>query len=349
MLVRFSLDPAALPCEPLDIRDRGLHLDVLRMWEDQGLLVHDGEALWQRVADLPDGLRKMWQVALACFPAERKRDVAALASCSDRPDPMTLATLVDVVGFDESTGKRWGLTSDCPTTRVPPTDLEVCILPVLPHAERFRMNAVHRLAPLLKDSAIDEVWRDRFALLAERSNHVTIFDRYGAEALVREPRQGLATFLRCLDRHPRERIVTVVAAHTSREVTRESIEAAFERLAESLSGEGVLEIQLFLHACKDDWVHNGHDRFVLFHDALVELGAGLGALGEKKVIKDSTFRVMGRQALRTPGTAARPAALAGQDGAAPGDAHLEKIKRFQGDKDPLKFHPPRHRRPEDWI
>jgi hypothetical protein len=337
MLVRFSLDPTALPCESAEFRDGKLHRDVLRAWEDQGLLVHDGGAFWSRIEMFSDDLRKMWQLARERLPAEREPALAALPAWDAEPDLRSLAAIVEVVGVPEQRANRFGLTPECPSTRLSATELEVCVLSELAYTDRFERNTRLRNEPLKQKWSMERVWNERFALLASRSNRIEIFDRYCVEGLVKLQPGGLNTFLKLLDRHPRERVVNIVASLPAGDVSLDQVDAAFERLVGTLQGDGVKEVRLFLTSSGNKWKKRGHDRFIVFQDAIVEMGSGLGAFGVTSVYKDTTFRVLSIRSSRGgAGTGAETAS-----------SHLDKIHTFQRDVTPRIYHPARHRPPED--
>ncbi len=275
MLTRFSVDPDALLSA-----SEGEHKRLIRLWSRYGVLCHNATSfseseLFKVLDELPQAARKLWKSTarkawLKPAPAEWK----GWLGLEDRPgEASALNGNVDLAGLEET---RLELLKDDLEQTCP--DVEISLIKNLDNSVGFGRS--RELAEkFIRDVSVEDIWTQRFDLMANLTHFVTIVDSY---ALDPDNVAGLRQFLLRLDAaHETRTRVTVYAAYGRGGQTCEDASSRVCSIGKELCRGGVGDIDLLLLSFSDFNKKVLRDRFVVFDRIVVELGHGVMLFAEK--------------------------------------------------------------------
>ena len=165
--------------------------------------------------------------------------------------------------------------------------LEVCKFEYTDRSATINFTRDRVDEEICQGTPVDQLWHERFALLAKISRNVAIVDRYclqpGDEA------GGLERFLTELDGCSSGCCVTVHASVEpgQREGTLRDTLAAIKA---GLTGGGISDLKLNLVASRD-FVQQWHDRFVRFNKTTCDIGQGMSTFSGREVGRATEFHL----------------------------------------------------------
>lgn len=305
MLVPFVIDTESLKADPSDsaTQQRAYYNQVLDVWKDIGLLVHDGESfeksmLYQATQGLPEKFKVQWMHLL------RSRHIPLL-SAPKWDGKVTNANLdafsaISQLAFVEDllAETEFNINDDCDESTVQTQSNEVYICRI------FAANQA-RLFKKAKDLAQDriygkniskDVWNSRFSILAKAPiKIISIVDRYALQNHMNAPQHilsGLEQFLRLLDDEATgDRYLTVYSAMPEK-ITLDDIETAMRTICMRLKKKNIKELKVHLPKGAD-FPKKGHDRFIRFENYVWEIGLGLEVFDDsRKHDTNATFKTV---------------------------------------------------------
>ncbi len=291
MIVRFAVEPEALLLPRFDAPlRRAVHQRLLDLWRRVGLLVFDGtrfgdSALAAVVEQLPQDLRVRWQASLKqnrLMPlGEGFSGWAALES----PEQLrAVADKIDLVCCEETRAQILGVPADQEAWACPDPRLEICRFDCIDQAAAFRRAQVLAEEDVPAGTRVDDLYQERFAVLAEHCQHVVIVDRYAWQRFHERTgggrNSGLAWLLSRLDGCRRVHQVIVYSSIPDTYTVQQVSAWGAERF-DLLRRGGIGELRV--HLCSSKTFGTiAHDRYVRFNDAVCWLGSGLEAFEDRE-------------------------------------------------------------------
>ena len=295
MLVRFAVDATALICVSDSASDLATHRRVLRLWSRCGVLVRSGresggDGLGAIIKRLPLSLRKLWEEALT-----RERvagaDFKDLHDVSREADLRELSKAVDLACFSETVAGGLGLTNVI-SRRPHFGSPEICRFSLADESECFQSALKLADAPIREGVLVSDVWRERFATLADATRKaVVVVDRYAVKSHIerRDRASGLRRLLTELQRNPTGIVLTLFSVFPPGETL--ALDRLVEELKEVTQGAGVRRVDLFTTNQDAMFGRTAHNRYIRFDRAVCHLDVGIEVLGGLRVFRNCNFRL----------------------------------------------------------
>jgi len=300
MLFKFTMPPDAL--EPFT-KDLGLmraaHEHSLRALQQYGVMVKgDGYPqgdLMAKIADLPQTTRLLWQEALENIRQlngpQSSVDVLEAYSSTElnavRGEVHLLCTnplQAEALGVPEGEVSHFHQMSEVEVARIDGVGVSKIV----------KTSEALTKAPVAVGTTADDLWQQRFQLLASVSRTVVIVDGYAAGRHYKHQNTSeLMNFLLHLDRDGRNVVVKIIASFSSDKrnyqiPTREQIIEGLQNASGRMARGGVREIQVCLLE-NGEFVETIHDRWIRFDQVEISLGSGLEPFGVGGLTRSCTF------------------------------------------------------------
>ena len=292
MLVPFAIDVGTLVPDPgwSPAQQKAYHQSLLRVWQQIGVLVHDGQAYSASqtklaIDSLPAKLLPLWQelierLPLLPGPMGWTGCVENSNVCLDCLCGNVRAALVDDTTAEAAFSIGEGDLYSYPTTH---PNLEICRFIAADSSRVFTESLALSGTHIEAGQNFKQLWAERFAILAKAPiKIVQIVDRYAVSQHFETPQgklSGLERFLRLLDTDATgDRHVMLYSAWSS-ELHEKHV--SFDDIKNELK---VVLTRLPNHRIKRIKVHmlpNGvfgavhHDRFIRFGEYVWDIGLGV--------------------------------------------------------------------------
>jgi hypothetical protein len=290
MLVPFVIDADSLSPDPVwtPAQSRSCHKDLLDVWQQVGLLVHDsdrfdGSRLNLAVQKLPQGLRALWLEALEHVPLRPAAN--GWAGSVSQADVAKIHVLAKLALVDDTRAEvEFSMSVNDDEISITPqngSNLDICRLLTANQAAHFRkalgITGIHIEA----SDTYEVIWETRFhALAAAPLKLVSIVDRYAMKQHIECPQtklSGIERFLRLLDRDAAgPRHVTVFSAWTAelhgKSMTQ--LEQDIRNVLARLPNKNVKRVKLHM-VPNEAFGKEAHDRFIRFGRYVWDLGSGM--------------------------------------------------------------------------
>lgn len=308
MLVPFVIDTNSLAPDPRWSlpEQRSHHGKLLKLWQQSGLLIHDGEkfegcSLHKSVLCLPQNLRSLWQELLkkgaliSCGYNENGNQwegQVSMGTINLIPKQAKVALIDDVqamvdFGIDDNENEKELLDEG----RV----IRVCRIILADESNAFQSAMRLARGHIERGDTFLNTWETRFSALAEaRIKNITIVDRYALSHFVSSSQDrpsGLKRFLKLLNDHASgPRYVTLYSAMLGKKTdltywSADEIEYEFREVIGHFTNNKIRRVKL-LTSPDQVFKNDGHDRFIRFQDYVWDIGVGLevfeGAFSEKR-------------------------------------------------------------------
>jgi len=307
VIARFAVDTTAITDDYGDsVAARGVHERFLRIWADHGVLVHGSDTagadeLRDAIDHIPQqSVKTMWQQALtrqARLPLPGP--LPSLAHAESREEIEPFATFVRLACLETVHAFMAGLGEDEASRILDSGELELCRFDCADEAATFRALSELRHAAIEQGEDCAEVWRSRFAPLAEQSRTLAVIDRYCLRAhrdfiLDKDPARdgvsGLRRVLQGVDATSQPHVIHIFACVLEDDSMDEDAAAAIlEQEVARVGAGGVREVRLHYGLTPKAFRDSAHYRALRFDDRVCTLDTGLEALEGRSVRRRCPF------------------------------------------------------------
>jgi hypothetical protein len=307
VIARFAVDTTAITDDYGDVvAARGVHERFLRIWADHGVLVHGSDTagadeLRDAIDHIPrQSVKTMWQQALRRHAhLSSPGTLPSLAHAERLEDIEPFARFVRLACLETVHAFLAGLGEDEASRILDNGELELCRFDCADQAGTFRALSELRNAAIEEGEDCAEVWRSRFAPLAEQSRTVAVIDRYCLRAhrdfivdrdAARDGMSGLRRVLQGVDATSQPHVVHIFACVLEDDTMDEDAAAALlEQEVARVGAGGVREVRLHYGLTPKAFRESAHYRALRFDQRVCTLDTGLEALEGRWVRRRCPF------------------------------------------------------------
>ena len=286
MLVKFTIEPDALSTASApDIRN------LLSWWEPHGILVFPVEILEDSDLKCKQAVKDILQQSYNSFcsggyPLWQELDRSINWDKIDRDQAWNPYRSMFELALIEET--RASLVFEFP----PPSTkcfegIEVAIWPDISASEKFKAAGKLANNDIEKGTSIDDLWAERFQMLAKVSKQITIVDRYAAWNFY-DDQDDLLNLLQFLENDSSKCYVTIYSSPNTNRTYIESDDIG-KKLLHMVSGLQNIE-KVTLHM-SPNYVFNtdGHGRYIRFGEITCAIDIGIEIFRYPNTRKTSLF------------------------------------------------------------
>lgn len=310
MLVPFVIDADSLAPDngQTPSKARQVHLDLLTVWQELGVLVHDGDkyqgsGLERAVGKLPQYLRSLWMKTLEHAPrlafvgtwnGTLARESLTILSAQARLGLLDDTNAYIHFGLDENANE------DEIQIELDDRAFSICRLHTANRATEFLAAAKLAKSEIRKGETYDEIWNSRIKPLAQAPvKHVSVVDRY---AVMRHFQckshvlSGIERFIRLLESTATgPRYLTIYSAWTEeiRSLSIEDINREFRYIINKNVRQHIGEINIIMVG-NAEFGQESHGRFVRFDDHAWVIDVGIEVFeGPCAKVRSDSFFISG--------------------------------------------------------
>ena len=310
MLVPFAIDAESLAPENGEKVSavRSSHHDLLKVWRELGLLVHDsgqfqGSRLETAVMNLPPYLRPLWLEVLERAPRSALGGTWDGTLTPDSLKPLSSTTRLGLLD-DAHAYVNFGLEEDAAEDeiglQVEGEVFNICRLQAANRASAFQTAAKLAKLEIRQGETYEEIWNGRIRPLAQAQiKTVCVVDRYAVTRHFRCEKHvlsGVERFIRLLESTATSaRYLTIYSAWTEEigDMKMDDVVDEFREVFRRNAGDKIKEIKIVMIG-NTEFGAESHGRFIRFGDYAWVIDTGLDVFEgpRAKAVSDS-FLVSG--------------------------------------------------------
>ncbi|MEO7993493.1 MAG: hypothetical protein ABI743_03770 [bacterium] len=228
---------------------------------------------------LPQDVRPYWLEAMVSHRVKHRKDLPSIKSIRTVEDLESFVNSIDLAAVDAVRALELGLEESEESIEFSDS-LEICRFEEADQAKAFERAIWQSSHPIPRKTLVSDLWRERFAKLAEQARNVILVDGHAFNRFLQgTPSRvaGLERLLGLLDAASKPAKVEIIAEEP--EFGWEVCEGLLRKLRADLRGKGVSELWVYVvpraAASRDDrFARIMHDRYLRFGKHAFALGSG---------------------------------------------------------------------------
>lgn len=301
MLTEFTFDEEFFSSSCLHDENLSISHDyIISTWCNFGVLVlpkSKAQEFYELVKKLPPKFRQRWNDAISDNKIHYTNDCwDSFCSYDDFVKLRTLNSFFKTGLTQEITGQIFSGNDDS-KIRCQASGFEILGAGVASESENFNQSLIAATSEIEKDSIIENVWEEKFSLLAKYSKNITIIDRYFFARTMEDIVAGRSStsikkFIQFLSSANKKFNLKIISAGGANE-SQESIEIC-NYYENKIFGSAPLRkslSRLTLVSNEEIFFQDfAHERFIKFDDHVCKIGVGM-QIFEKRSLPYTDFSV----------------------------------------------------------
>ena len=267
MLVRFALTNECYKSSPAVARR------IAALWARAGVLYYTPGSL----TDVPSATRSVWRRAFKVNRAVQMSEQELPVARATPSMAGVLARNIRLLGIDDGLCEAFSINSEAPARQLMDGALEAAWAQFLELSDAVEVARSLAESPVASGTAVEELWRSRFAPVLTNTRLLTVVDRYALKrAAETGPRSGLCRLLARLSEEPGPKYLKVFSQGDMTQPVAKMLGVLAPIRTEVFVVTGMGQ-----KGAKDRWMQA--DRFA------IEIGHGLEILEGERVQAMNTF------------------------------------------------------------